>query len=145
MTEYQLLQLLLRGSKLKVVHEECQFSNAGNNELPCFNYWMFLLLIYQYDLLVFRILLFTAKQKWPISCDATNLWATPSSTVLKGKRSNYSFQTCQAKFYRQHLLQNLEVGRRRCSLSLWMSKNITWSSKISPKGKARSLTSFYKS
>lgn len=63
MTEHQLLQRSLRGSKLKVVHEECQFSNAGNNELPCFNYWMFLLLIYQYDLLVFRILLFAAKQK----------------------------------------------------------------------------------
>lgn len=105
MTEYQLLQLLLRGSKLKVVHEECQFSNAGNNELPCFNYWMFLLLIYQYDLLVFRILLFTAKQKVANIMQCTNLLATPSSTVLKGKGSNYSFQICQAKFYKQHLLQ----------------------------------------
>lgn len=63
MSEDQLLQHLLRGNRLRAVHEERQFSNAGNNELPCFNYRMFLLLIYQYDPLVFRILLCAANQK----------------------------------------------------------------------------------
>lgn len=95
MTEDQLLQHLLKGNKLGAVHEERQFSNAGNNELPCFNYRMFLLLIYQHDPLVFRILSVLLTRKLPTDThNAKNLSVTPGSAVPQGKGNDCSLQIC---------------------------------------------------